>query len=935
MAKTEIRIIRLVVLLNITVTLLFFLWLTNCDAGYAVLAQHQDRQINLENDLSVIIPPISPAVTRLLDSSYLTETERSELRLFHGIWLDDGTDTSTTQHKAQAATLIYNFDDEIFTGKSGEISPELVAEVLSITGQYTQALQVLKDTDSVRADYLRAECHYWSGQFQQAESIILTILEKYNNNKITSAQDLTCVAQSLILQAKIIDVSGKSFEQVVSILGHVDQKVDRLYWPAKLVLADLLAEKDNQQQAKDTYLEILSLNPKCSEALYGLGQLGLNSFDFELVEEIFGELTRINKEHPLALILAAQMDLYQGLPDECERKLKQVLSNWPLYRPALALYAACNALWYDEDGMYNALDDFDQLSPNHAYAYYIAGVQLARDRQYQLAADILEQAIKRQPNWAAPLVELGLMEMQYGRDDRALNILTQASRVDPYDRRVKFSLHLLDLLSKYGSFTSEHFIVKYDPETIDIVMAKEMPELLEKMHTEVARAFDYVPDRKTTIELMPTHERFAVRITGMPRIHTIAASTGPVIAMESPRAGSDNSGAYDWLRVIRHEYTHTITLGRTHNRIPHWFTEAAAVWQELAPWDYNSSLTMAYAYKNNELFDLDEINWAFIRPQKPGDRSKAYDQGRWMFEYLIEKFGRNAMLHILDQYRQGYTEDLAIPDALGVSRFEFYDGFVKWAGTQVQKWGLDSQPSFKDIMANEINYNDPQLHKALAQNPKQLSEMMAFYIMQLMTRPISEIDRKKIKEKGIYSLLPDRMNITPDMIPEHQWDRLLSKYPAHADLLYFKIQTMLQRLGDAEDLIPWLEKYLAARPVDPLSHRILARIYLHSSTPQKAIGHLEELDRLEQNSTAYAIELARQYRAQKKYQLALAKSERALTIDPFNPAYRELAATIAIQANELTTARRHIEALTLIEPDQEIHYKRLQALDRMLNKQDN
>jgi hypothetical protein len=92
------------------------------------------------------------------------------------------------------------------------------------------------------------------------------------------------------------------------------------------------------------------------------------------------------------------------------------------------------------------------------------------------------------------------------------------------------------------------------------------------------------------IEVMPDHERFAVRITGMPFVHTIAACTGPVIAMEVPREGppSKHMGLFDWPRVIQHEYTHTITLGQTRNRIPHWLTEAAAVSMEPAPRSYDT-----------------------------------------------------------------------------------------------------------------------------------------------------------------------------------------------------------------------------------------------------------------------------------------------------------------------------------------------------------
>ena len=104
---------------------------------------------------------------------------------------------------------------------------------------------------------------------------------------------------------------------------------------------------------------------------------------------------------------------------------------------------------------------------------------------------------------------------------------------------------------------SEHFVLRYKPGE-DEVVANMMLEPLEKMHADVAGRFGHEPDRKTVIELMPDHAFFSVRITGMPRIHTIAACTGPLIAIEVPREGPPDKhlGLFDWLKVLRHEYAH-------------------------------------------------------------------------------------------------------------------------------------------------------------------------------------------------------------------------------------------------------------------------------------------------------------------------------------------------------------------------------------------
>ncbi len=98
--------------------------------------------------------------------------------------------------------------------------------------------------------------------------------------------------------------------------------------------------------------------------------------------------------------------------------------------------------------------------------------------------------------------------------------------------------------------------------------------------------------------------------------------------------------------------------------------------------------------------------------------------------------------------------------------------------------------------------------------------------------------------------------------------------------------------------------------------------------PLKAIPHLEVLDSLEEKSSAFALELAKLYYQAGEVNEALAKVTRAVHLNPYHAPTREVAAPIAILADRLDLARKHIVALTLIEPDREQHRKRLAAIDR-------
>jgi tetratricopeptide (TPR) repeat protein len=587
----------------------------------------------------------------------------------------------------------------------------------------------------------------------------------------------------------------------------------------------------------------------------------------------------------------------------------RALESAPRMREALALDIAAVAVSFDFARAAEMFQAFDALSPNSPLAYYEAGKALSESRQYHQAAEYLNEAVRRQPKWPQPSLELGLLEMQSGRDTLALTALRRAVDLDPFNVRARNSLALVEDLAKYASFETQNFIIR-SRAGVDEVMAREMGPILEEIHKHDMAHVDFKPPQKTVIELHPDHKTFAVRITGMTGIHTIAASTGPVIAMEAPKVGKEHKGPYDWVRVLRHEYVHTLTLARTNNRIPHWFTEASAVYLEGAPRDYNTVQMLTEAIDTGSLFDLVEINIAFVRPKKPMDRGKAYAQGHWMYQYIVYRWGERAPLDLMDLYRDGVREAEAMQRVLGIDSPQFLKDFEAWARQDAMSWGMLAKPSIPSLML-EATLADPDRRAGIEQQIARFASGAAVAIeggVMPQWEPIESTE-------------PDAQTI----------DRLLEIHPEHPDLLELKCGFILKAAGGKPDesMVPLLERYAKARPVDPMPHQHLARLYLASEDPSRAIPHLAYLDVREQYSPVYAIELARQHAALGEWDSAGLKAERATQISPFDANFREFAASVAIQRGDLATAERHIQALVDLEPTRDVHQKRLDRVKQM------
>jgi len=440
-------------------------------------------------------------------------------------------------------------------------------------------------------------------------------------------------------------------------------------------------------------------------------------------------------------------------------------------------------------------------------------------------------------------------------------------------------------MSGWEVLETPHFRIRYRAG-IDDVLARDMVESLESVHAEVSGRFGHEPSQRTTIELLPDHQFFGVRITGMPWIHTVAASTGPVIALEPPREGAAGKhlGRFDWLDTVRHEYVHTVTLDRTANRIPHWLTEAAAVDMEHKRRDWRTHELLARALDQGELFDLDAIKWAFVRPKRKTDRALAYAQGHWMVEFMRERHGPDALPRLLLRYERGESESQAMQAVLGMTREQFMEDFLEWAKSQVRSWGLAAEPDVATLLPareggeGRAPIDAATIAAALDAHPDHpdLLEIAA-------RRAVAEADAKSASPAG----LDDRE------------------------------RELLRRLA-------------VARPFDPWPHQQLARDALARNDAPSAVPHLEFLDARTDNEPSFALELARIARANGDAPRAAEHAARAVRIDPYDPAMRELAASTAIESGDMQSARRHIAALVTLEPSNARHAERLSRIDALM-----
>jgi len=825
----------------------------------------EDKQADVKGRLTV---KPSPLVDRILNDELTTDAERTRLQVFHGRWDKLDADNLPVAEQARLALLRFKLKDPTLAPDRDDVPALLRGEAAIWRGEPEATLGVLKGEQSVQAAYLRGRALMELGRFAEAVEAMAPIRDKFQHESVDDAAELTAAALAIGELARLEGRPSGDYHLAIQLLGKARQDADPLYWPTRVAEAKLLRAKGNNPAAAKAVQEAVQLNPAAGEAWALLGQLSAATFDFDKARKIVTHLRSHNSEHLLADQLEAFLRLRQKDPEGAAETLDKALKRYPTQRELLALRAGEAAMRFDEAGTEQAISAYQAVAPGSPDAHAFAGHMLSFARQYDWGERVLREAIDLQPNFAEPRLELGLLLMQAGKLAEAKRELAAAVRLDTFHVRAKNSLELVEDILEYPTIETENFIIRYKPG-VDEVWARDVARHIEEIYDTMTGAFEHRPANKTQLDLMPDTRHFAVRITGMPDIWTIAACTGDVIAMTPPKTGPKQYGPYNWFNVMGHEYVHTVTLAQTKNRIPHWFTEACAVSMETTGRTYEQAKLLSWAFHENELFNYDNISYGFIRPTKPYHRSLAYAQAAWMLEYITLEFGHGTVVELLEQYAQGRSDAQTLRNVTGLTSKQFMKRFRKWARQEVVAWGMDkhkTSPELKMILAGEV--------------------------------------------KGV----------TDSKLRE-----LLAEHPGHPDLLKLIAKRAISDI-DPDAARRAVLEYALARPVDPWPHRELVKLGAADGNAFEVINSLMVLDRIDNKQSKWAAQLAKIHRDADRLFEAYDAALRALHRDPYDGTLRELAATIAMQMGDLHEARFHMEQLTLLEPDRAVHFVRLAAL---------
>lgn len=717
---------------------------------------------------------------------------------------------------------------------------------------------------------------------------------------------------------------------------------DRELWPALLASAQMLFLHYQKEPAAKDASAALRVNSNLPEAYILLAQIDLENWDFEKAEQRLQKSLAINPHNADARTTLAQCRMLERKFDEAVKECDRALAVNPRHVEALALKVAALRRQFKDREAAALLKDVETQWPNDPRVYYVIAEQLSAGRQFPEAIEFYQKAIQLAPKWADPLTGLGMTYMQTGDDQLARQQLEVSNKIDSYNVRTFNTLNLLDYLQGRTTGTdgqlvsreSKHFILRYD-RVKDAMMGDYFLDYLEKIYRDVTGSFDMPLAEKTIIELYPSQQKFAVRITGEPWIPTVGACTGRVIALTAPRR-SAGAAPYNWTSVLKHEFTHTVTLAATKNRIPHWFTEGLAVLTEDSPREWNWCLQLARALRRGELFTLQTIDWGFARPKKPGSRIMAYAQSEWMCEFIVQRWGYDSLNKMIKLYREGKTQNEVFQTVCRLSESQFDKQFVEWAKGQVKSWGLNPTPveSVAPLLLQlVVEPKNAALYARLAQARLDVGEL----------KQALQVARQAL---AIKPNEPQALKVAAEVLMTQS---VKTKTSAEKQKLEEEAAEMARQLAQADPESPVAPRILAALalhdddydvaeaeliryqqlvPLDPYSYRVLAGIYLDREEPAKALPQLIKLCQADTHDARLPRKVAGLYDRENKLDSAIEWQRRSLQVDPYEASAHFTLGEWLEKKGDKQEARREYRMAATLEPKETEYQQALERLDK-------
>jgi tetratricopeptide (TPR) repeat protein len=602
-------------------------------------------------------------------------------------------------------------------------------------------------------------------------------------------------------------------------------------------------ERMQPRDAQDLFLEALELDPSNAEAILGLAMVASDGFEGRASELAIKALAA-NPKLSEARVLLASIALEDNDPSKAVDEAHKALEVAPESLLALSILASVDWLAGRPDTPH--LDRILKINPAYGEAYAAIAHFLVLNRRYDDGIALYRKALELNPGLYRARAALGLNLMRMGQEEEARRQLEECYNAGETDPAVGNPLRLLDSYANFKYIKRDNIVLKLHKDEADLLEPYVEAEVRRALAT-YEKKYKYTLGRPLQVEVYPLHADFAVRTLGMPGMEgALGVAFGHTISLDSPNARKP--GAFHWASTAWHELSHVFTVNATNSRVPRWFTEGLAVYEETAAspeWGDRMTTPVILAIREKKLLPVTQLDRGFIHPNSSEQVIVSYFQAGKICSFIEGKWGFPKLLDMLNDF--GAMKDTAavVEGRLGLKPEEFDKQFVAWL-EQETRTTVQGYEQWKKGMSRIAELVKAEKHDDVIKEAPAVRDLYLEYV----------------EEGNLYEVLADAYLAKKD---EEAAANELARYARaggrNPETLK-KLALLLEARGRRDEAIQTLERLNLIYPRDEELHRTLGFLLLARGDAQGAVRELRAallMKPLDQAAAHY--ELARAYRA--------------------------------------------------------------------------
>ena len=719
------------------------------------------------------------------------------------------------------------------------------------TGQYPEAKRFATELlDDYRYRY-NAEALWLfhlayeaNGDAAQAGQMLQVIMQFLNGQRGISDENTLIFIGRALLKAAATDpkqVKENLFDRVLK--SSPDNR------EALLATGELALAKRDFKLAGQTFTRAIGHYPDDADLLYGLAKAYAES-DPSQMEEPLHTAMFTNPDHVPSLLLQAHNQADAEQYDTANGILKAIFKINPNHAASWALQAALHTVRNEPDKAKSARASGLKYWKTNPLVDHETGKKLSSKYLFSEGAAHQRQALVFNKDYLPAKTQLAQDLLRLGQEEEGWKLAEEAHKADGYDVTTYNLLTLHDSLKKYVTIDRNGFLLRMTRDEAALY-GDEAIDLLTEARELFSAKYDTQIEGPVIVEIFPEKKDFAVRTFGIPGGDGyMGVCFGKLITANSPK--SLIGFQQNWQSLLWHEYCHVITLQKTLNKMPRWFSEGISVYEErLRHSSWGEQMTPEYRefILGGEMTPIERLSMAFIVPKSPEHMQFAYYQSSLVVEYLVKHFGEVCISNILHDLGQGVFINIAIEQhaaplvKLEAGFAEFATGLAKAFAAEAdlaKPSPLEVNPLDKNAIVDWLEANPNNIWALNTTCANLVEEEKFLEAIPLLERSIRLHPRQRGggSPYGMLARAHRELGQAEDELAVlEQWAAIEDA----ATKLYGRLMEIHAERENWEAVDRLAKRFFSANPLSPIGHRFMALTAQQTGNTAATIRPLKRL----------------------------------------------------------------------------------------------